>query len=62
MADDKNYRGPKDRTRISLKEDYERRWWRKALGNISGQQLAAAVDQAGHSAAAVRKYLRDKDK
>jgi Protein of unknown function (DUF3606) len=32
MADDRTLKGPQDRTRISLSEDYEVRYWCKKFG------------------------------
>ena len=32
MADDKTNRGPQDRSRINMHEDYEVRYWTEALG------------------------------
>jgi hypothetical protein len=57
MADDRNYVGGADRTRISLGEDYEIRDWTEALG-VSEQELREAVDAVGNSAAAVRAFLK----
>lgn len=57
MADDKNNRGPQDRSRISMSEDYEVRYWTEALG-VSKEELQRAVDQVGNGADAVREYLK----
>jgi hypothetical protein len=46
MADDKKKRGQADRTHINMSEDYEVRYWTKAL-KVSKQQLAEAVKKAG---------------
>ena len=56
MSDDTNNRGPQDRQRINVNEDYEVRWWTKELG-VSEAQLRAAVAQAGVMADAVRAQL-----
>lgn len=56
MADDKSKRAPRDASRISLEEDYEVKYWTKALG-ISRQQLAEIVQRVGSSADAVRREL-----
>jgi hypothetical protein len=37
MADDKTNRGPQDRTRINLSEDYEVRYWTKKFAHILGK-------------------------
>lgn len=57
MSDDKSNRGPADRTRISLSEDYEVRYWTQALG-VNESQLRQAVQQAGPMADDVRRLLK----
>lgn len=57
MADDKTDRGPQDRSRINLSEDYEVRYWTDKLG-ISKSQLEEAVKAVGPSATAVEEELR----
>jgi 3-oxoacyl-[acyl-carrier-protein] synthase III len=54
--DDKNNRGPQDRSRINMHEDYEVQYWTKALG-VSKDKLAQTVSKVGNSADAVRKEL-----
>jgi len=56
MSDDTTLRGPQDRTRISLSEDYEVRYWTDALG-VSENALRNAVQAVGNSAADVREHL-----
>jgi len=56
MADDRSKRGPQDRSRISLEEDYEVRYWTDALG-VSADRLRELVQEHGNSAGAVRKAL-----
>ena len=56
MADDKTLRGPQDRTRINLSEDYEVRYWTNKFA-VTKDQLAAAVKTAGSSAGAVAHML-----
>lgn len=56
MADDLTKRGPADRTRINIHEDWEVRWWCKELG-CTPEQLRAAVRAVGVMVAAVRKHL-----
>jgi hypothetical protein len=53
MADDLSKRGPQDRTRINLNEDYEVRYWTTTLG-VSKEQLEAIVRQVGNSVEAVK--------
>ena len=56
MADNLKERAPQDASRISLTEDWEVRYWTKALG-VSKERLAQLVQQHGHSAKAVRATL-----
>jgi len=53
MSDDKNNRGPQDRSRINVNEPYEVEYWSKAF-NISPDRLRQLVQQHGVSADAVR--------
>ncbi len=57
MADDKTNRGAQDRSRISLSEDYEVRYWTEELG-VSKDELARLVHQHGNSAEKIRQALR----
>lgn len=59
MGDDKKIRGPEDRSRISLGEDYEARYWTEKLG-ISKAELEEVVRNVGSSANAVEQELRRK--
>ncbi|MDG9971310.1 DUF3606 domain-containing protein [Achromobacter mucicolens] len=56
MSDDLNQRGAQDRSRINVNESHELRYWTKELG-VTEDQLRAAVQAVGVSAAAVRKHL-----
>jgi hypothetical protein len=56
MADDRSLRGPQDRQRINLSEDYEVTYWSKKWG-VSREQLVEAVRKAGPMSAAVAKLL-----
>lgn len=56
MSDDKTNRGPSDRARIDLNQDYERRNWAKSLG-VDEHELRSAVNAVGDSAEKVREYL-----
>jgi hypothetical protein len=58
MSDDLNKR-IRDRKRISLKEDYEVRYWSQQLG-VSPQELESAVKTVGNSAEAVAEHIRSK--
>jgi hypothetical protein len=59
MADDKSKRGPQDRSRINLSEDYEIRYWTDKFG-VSKAQLEEAVRDVGSAADAVEAELRRK--
>jgi len=56
MSDDLNNRGPQDRARINVHEPWEVRYWTRELG-CTQQQLVAAVNKVGVSAAAVKRLL-----
>jgi hypothetical protein len=56
MVDDPSKRGTPDRSKISMSEDHEVRYWAKHLG-VTRDELQRAVDKVGNSAAAVRKEL-----
>ncbi len=45
-----------DRSKINMSEDFEVKYWLKAL-KVSKNDLQRAVDKVGNSAAAVRKEL-----
>jgi hypothetical protein len=57
MSDDKTKRGPQDRSRINLNEDYEVRYWCRKFG-VTPDRLLAVVQKVGTSAAAVEKELK----
>ena len=57
MSDDTSDRGATDRSRISLSQPWEVRYWTEALG-ISEQELRDVVGRVGNSADAVRAALR----
>jgi hypothetical protein len=56
MADDLGNRAPEDGKRISLSEDWEVRYWTKALG-ISEDRLREVIAEVGHMAEDVRRAL-----
>jgi hypothetical protein len=56
MPDDLKKRGAQDRSRISMSEEHEVRYWTKALG-VSKEELADAISKVGHSVDAVRREL-----
>ena len=57
MADDRNIRGPQDRSRINTDQDYEVRYWTQEL-ETSEEELRRAVQAVGSSADTVREHLR----
>lgn len=56
MADDLNRREPEDKRFISLSEDWEVRYWTKALG-VTKEELQKAVASVGTGTAKVKEYL-----
>jgi hypothetical protein len=56
MADNLKQKGPRDKSAISLLEDWEVKYWTTALG-CSVMDLKAAVKAVGHSTEKVREYL-----
>ena len=56
MTDNTADRGPEDRSRISLSQDYEVRYWSQRFG-IDEQALRAAVEDVGPSVQDVEQYL-----
>ena len=56
MSDDKLNRGPADRARINVNEDYEVVYWTKELA-ISADRLRDLVAKHGVMAADIRKAL-----
>jgi Protein of unknown function (DUF3606) len=56
MADDPNNRGPADRARVNVNEDYEVRYWTKKWG-VTAQQLRDAVARVGVMADDVARAL-----
>jgi hypothetical protein len=46
----------RDRNLISLKQDYQVRYWQQALG-ATRAELMDAVHEVGHAADRVRRYL-----
>jgi hypothetical protein len=56
MADDKTKKGPADRSRINVNEDYELDYWTAEFG-VTREELREAVKTAGPSVEAVRACL-----
>ena len=59
MPDDRRRRGPQDRMRINMGEDYEVEYWTKTFG-ISKDRLVEIVNKVGDSVQAVRRELGDR--
>jgi len=57
--DDKNIRGPKDSTKVSMDEQWEIDYWCEKFG-VTEEELAEAVDEVGDSASDVEEYLSNK--
>jgi hypothetical protein len=57
MADDRSKRGPQDRDRINVHEEWEANYWSKKFG-VSKQRLQEAVQKVGVMAKDVEKYLK----
>jgi hypothetical protein len=57
MTDDLKNRGEPDRSRISLSEEHEVRYWTKALG-VLREELERTVRSVENSADAVRQALQ----
>ncbi|MFJ1300029.1 DUF3606 domain-containing protein [Pseudomonadota bacterium AL_CKDN230030165-1A_HGKHYDSX7] len=57
MSDDLQNRGPQDRSRINVREQWEVDYWTKELG-VSTDALRDAVTQAGTSVEKVKAYLQ----
>lgn len=58
MVDDLSNRGPQDRSRVNLSEDWEVQYWTKKFC-VTKQQLSDAEKAVGSSADAVQKQLRN---
>ena len=58
MADDLTNRGPRDRNRVDVNEDWELRYWTKKFG-CTGTELRDAVKSVGTTMAdKVEAYLK----
>ncbi|TAK37666.1 MAG: DUF3606 domain-containing protein [Lysobacteraceae bacterium] len=60
MTDNTADRGPLDRSRISLSQDFEVRYWSQRFG-IDEQALREAVEDVGPSVQDVEQYLANRD-
>jgi hypothetical protein len=57
MADDKNLRDGRDRSRVSGAEDYELQHLAEKL-NVSTEEVRHAVEQVGNSRERIEEFLR----
>ncbi|MCX7514902.1 DUF3606 domain-containing protein [Frateuria sp. STR12] len=57
MSDNLDDRGPADRTRVNIDEDYEARYWANKWG-VSQDELRAAVGRVGVMADDVEQALK----
>jgi hypothetical protein len=57
MGEDTTNRGARDRARINLNQDHERRDWAERLG-VTEDDLTLAVHNVGDRADKFREYLR----
>ena len=60
MTDNTADRGPQDRSRISLSQDFEVRYWSQRFG-IDEDALRIAVEDVGPSVEAVEQYLANRE-
>jgi hypothetical protein len=56
MSDNLEDRGPQDRSRINVNEEWEVRYWLKELG-VTEDELRQAVQKAGTTVGAVQQEL-----
>jgi hypothetical protein len=56
MADDLSDRGPNDRKRISLDEEWEVRYWTRTL-DVTEDRLRQVIAEVGNMAKDVRAFL-----
>ena len=59
MSDDLSKRGPQDRNRVNVNEEWERKYWCKEFG-CTEQQLRDAVKAVGVMVDKVRAYLKQR--
>jgi len=56
MGDDLSRKGPEDRSRVNLAEDWERRYWAQAF-EVTEEELKEAVATVGHKVESLRTYF-----
>ena len=57
MADDKDLRDGRDRSRVSGSEEYELQYLAEKL-NVSTEEIRRAIEKVGNSREKVEEYLR----
>jgi hypothetical protein len=57
MSDDTTLRSPQDRTRVSMSQEHEVRYWTERFG-VSREDLQRAVDTVGNSVSAIERHLK----
>jgi hypothetical protein len=57
MADDKNIRDGRDRSRVSGSEEYELQYLAEKL-NVSTEEIRRAVEKVGNSREKIEEYLK----
>lgn len=61
MSDDTSKRGPQDRSRVNVHEDYEIAYWTERFG-VSAKKLQEAVRKVGSSVRDIEAYLKREKK
>jgi hypothetical protein len=57
MADDKDLRDGRDRSRVSSSEEYELQYLAEKL-NVSTEEIRRAIEQVGNSREKIEEFLR----
>jgi hypothetical protein len=57
MADDKDLRDGRDRSRVSSSEEYELQYLAEKL-NVSTEEVRRAIEQVGNSREKIEEFLR----
>ena len=57
MADDKDLRDGRDRSRVSSSEEYELQYLAEKL-NVSTEEVRKAIEQVGNSREKIEEFLR----
>lgn len=61
MADDKNLRDGRDRSRVSGSEEYELQYLAEKL-NVSADEIRNAIEKVGNSREKIEEYLKGNTK